>query len=698
MKILLCTLLLGVYIQLWAQDFDHYKPIQCQGQIPEEFLSDSLLITSSDVTLSKFEDSHAVLKRKAEFIRFSDFYIRQLLRSGDLMFGDPLTEYVNNVAGILLKDFPEVRSQFRFYVTRYPNVNAVCLPNGIVLINIGLLAQLENEAQLAFVLAHEIVHYLKKHGIDAYIESARVRWNPAELRRANYNERIFSIMQYSRELEFIADETGLLDYFLNSGYKLEEADALCDVLLYSEFPVDEEPYTRDLIEDEYFKMPAKYWLDSVGVISSVEDYDDEKLSHPNIKKRRDRIQKIIAEHSDNGKTFILQKEVFFNIREMARFELCNLFMSDRKYIDALYLTHVLQKKHPQSRFLSFVKASSYYGLVRATGESATRIAMRTYDKMKGESQRIFYMLRKLTMKELKIFSCREMWIIHKSIPEDSLVYAMTESAFRQLLNDDMSLRDFFRFDAPGNMKYQHRDTIGEISKYDKIRQNQKNAVISDPFQLAFLSFANDPEFTKFFSRMCLESDITIEKEEFNLERKKYYYKKPEVHNVHKIVVLDPYYYRFSEKSNMEDYVLSSFECERNLLELLSQVPTYSGVAMTILDLGSLDNSDIDKYNDFQLLKSWTGEIPKEGNKGFISSSQKRLNDLASRYGTPYVALCGVISVQPESGKYHYLSEYSFELYDITSGERVYADINLQYKRDVIATLKQMIYKASNAFK
>ena len=35
--------------------------------------------------------------------------------------------------------------------------------NGIILINMGLLAQLSNESELAFIMAHEIVHYVEHH-------------------------------------------------------------------------------------------------------------------------------------------------------------------------------------------------------------------------------------------------------------------------------------------------------------------------------------------------------------------------------------------------------------------------------------------------------------------------------------------------------------------------------------------------------
>lgn len=53
--------------------------------------------------------------------------------------------------------------EFRFFVVEDPEINAASLPDGTLLINTGLLGALENEAQLAFVLSHEMAHVLQVH-------------------------------------------------------------------------------------------------------------------------------------------------------------------------------------------------------------------------------------------------------------------------------------------------------------------------------------------------------------------------------------------------------------------------------------------------------------------------------------------------------------------------------------------------------
>ena len=53
--------------------------------------------------------------------------------------------------------------EFRFYVIEKADINASAFPDGTILVNTGLLAALKNEAQLAFILSHEITHVTQAH-------------------------------------------------------------------------------------------------------------------------------------------------------------------------------------------------------------------------------------------------------------------------------------------------------------------------------------------------------------------------------------------------------------------------------------------------------------------------------------------------------------------------------------------------------
>lgn len=54
---------------------------------------------------------------------------------------------------------------FRFRVLRDPALNVFALPDGRLYVHTGLLSRVENEAQLAMVLAHEMAHVIHRHAL-----------------------------------------------------------------------------------------------------------------------------------------------------------------------------------------------------------------------------------------------------------------------------------------------------------------------------------------------------------------------------------------------------------------------------------------------------------------------------------------------------------------------------------------------------
>jgi beta-barrel assembly-enhancing protease len=83
------------------------------------------------------------------------------------VINDPfLTGYVNRV-GKRLANSQEARDSgypFTFEVVADPTINAFALPGGPMFINTGLLKAVDNEAQLAGVMGHEMSHVILRHG------------------------------------------------------------------------------------------------------------------------------------------------------------------------------------------------------------------------------------------------------------------------------------------------------------------------------------------------------------------------------------------------------------------------------------------------------------------------------------------------------------------------------------------------------
>jgi len=97
------------------------------------------------------------------------------LRDKTTLYQDPILEdYLNQVAQRL--EPPEVRQQeairIRVYAIKDPSLNAFTYPTGSIYVHTGLLARLENEAQLGIVLGHEMTHATHRHALE-FQRSAR---------------------------------------------------------------------------------------------------------------------------------------------------------------------------------------------------------------------------------------------------------------------------------------------------------------------------------------------------------------------------------------------------------------------------------------------------------------------------------------------------------------------------------------------
>ena len=86
------------------------------------------------------------------------------IRGGSPLIQDPvLDEYVTSLGNKLVANANDVRFPFTFFIINNPAINAFAFYGGHVGIHTGLIAQSDNESQLASVLGHEIAHVTQRH-------------------------------------------------------------------------------------------------------------------------------------------------------------------------------------------------------------------------------------------------------------------------------------------------------------------------------------------------------------------------------------------------------------------------------------------------------------------------------------------------------------------------------------------------------
>lgn len=157
----------------------------------------------------------------------------QQSQGGDFDAVPELTTYVNEV-GQKLAAVADRKLPYEFVVLNNPVPNAWALPGGKIAVNMGLLTELKNEAELAAVLGHEIVHAAARHGakaqergtlmqaglaaaqIGAAIGGVDANVANLALQGAGLGAQLIQ-QRYSREQELESDEYGM-KYMKLAGY------------------------------------------------------------------------------------------------------------------------------------------------------------------------------------------------------------------------------------------------------------------------------------------------------------------------------------------------------------------------------------------------------------------------------------------------------------------------------------------------
>lgn len=97
-----------------------------------------------------------------------------LLGASPLVKDSKLQKYVNNVGRWVASQSERPDLPWHFGVIESKDINAFAAPGGYIFVTRGLYAQLQNEAALAGVLAHEVGHVIRQHHLKILQQSSLV--------------------------------------------------------------------------------------------------------------------------------------------------------------------------------------------------------------------------------------------------------------------------------------------------------------------------------------------------------------------------------------------------------------------------------------------------------------------------------------------------------------------------------------------
>jgi hypothetical protein len=646
-----------------------YEHLHNQGPVPGEFLSYEKAGADAGWQSAPPQKKRDA-KLFANFREESNYYTYRLLTSGYVLYNSPANTYINKVADRLFENDRTLRDNLRFYVVQSSAVNAFTFSNGMVFVNLGLLAHLENESDLAFILAHEAAHYVKKHSFNTYKTREKITRENKRNKDFDEEDYLFAINHFSREQELEADSIGF-SILKRSAYSADEAVGAINMLKYADYPFENKAIRRTFFEGKYLKIPRHYFPDSATVITFDEYGADTLETHPSIGKRKDLINRLLVQGSNAGKIFVGKKEEFMAMRNNARYELSHLYLLERDYVNALYNTYLLLADSPDNVYLNACLIKSMYFIQLNANEKTLAGIVKSQRKIKGETQKIHFMLKKLRPDELNALCLRMAWDMHSKFPSADDISMFTQAITRNFASKVSNEVAYFA--PPGEYNdsiiglYYVNDTVPEQKKlYRGSKVYRKDVVLKGSFaKYVMAGYVNDQQFLAGFAEAS--STVKTEVDEPNDEdqqaadkrqdargsvselpvgKKKKKEKntsgRPDINN---LIFVDVDRVRLDQRGSKAIMYVATDEKKREFLNLVGLCAGKNDVQINSLSPEIFSTNDTVRFSDREVLKFWLNErFANPGLPGALGVDQAELKDIAQRYDTRYVAFMSVMGL------------------------------------------------------
>ncbi len=694
---------------------ENYMPLKSSGALPDVFTQNIRNVIKDDITeLNMQKDKNKSLK--TTYLTETNYEIEKIVKSGNTLINDEITTYLNKVVDVVLKNNPTLRNELHVYTLKSPVVNAYSYDKGYVFINIGLIAQAETEAQLAYILCHEICHYTKKHHINGYVDNKKIERNRYDGK--SKNDVLIEKCQYSKEKESEADIEGF-KLFEQTNYNLKQAEKSFDVLQYAHLPFELIEFKKSFFETENYIIPKGYFLKEVSSIRNNSNEDDTKHTHPNTAKRKVSIAELIGNRDNSKKVdYEIGKEQFEYIRDLSRMELCRLYLKRRDYPNALYAAYILANKYPENQYVKEVIAKCLYaislhgkGIIKYDSDSYLENGFPSYSDIESFPQQLYHFIDKMPTNEWTIMSMNYVYRLHQKYPSNKQISAYSDSLFKLMGQINWGISDFVRVKKQPLM----RDTLLLDSIKTKIELNSKTDLIANLqkentvkkedtvyYKDAFVDlFMNDKEFTSKFPSpnefsAQTNSGFSTYKSRSSSKSKNEESIKAQA-KIEKVLLLEPFYLKVDDSKPEEFQYTESDERQEQFITTVNDCAKRLNFETVTLDPGLVSSSEVDKINDFSVINDWFSEKFDADDKAkYPIFNTNEIDRVIEKYGTQYVMKIGIVNYRSKSGvKRTYY--YGF-IYDIKDNDVVYKRYVIYRDKDTKDLINAKVYQTFHELK
>ena len=622
---------------LTTAHFAFGQVLECGNPVPLDFR-----LYSSD----KFEDSkegikterRRIRKTKEDFLLASHYLNDAILNSGRVLFNDPVSSYLNDILDVILKDEPELRKQVRAYALRSTAVNAFATDNGVILVNLGLIARAESEAQLAFILSHELSHYTERHVLDAYLKNMDLFGGKGNYRDQGLEEKVLAMNLYSKDLEISADKAAF-QRMSSSDYGTSGMLDVFGMLKYAHLPFENEPFDPSFLEMEGLVIDSSLLLKSVREPVAIDANEEIHSSHPAPTERKEVVLNLVAtQGAHGGDLFVVSESRFDQVKELSRHEVVRLHQLANDPVMAIYSAYMMLKNgdYP-SLYKEVVKA--LYSLSKYANHGRKQELIDGFSKQQGEAQQLVHALYKMNDRELNVLALRHSWELGKTDPGDPDVKAMNKDLIRELI-------------------YRHHNKL----RFNEV--NDESLIGRERIENALVPLFKDTAFKKLFHQCVMDSrqrmTIQQKKQKFKDDQKleQFHKKHGFAVGAEKVVFVDPQYGRYDLRRNKQKLFKSSEASGILLGERIERAAELVRLPIEILSSEGVDSMEADKFNDITFLNEWVDQRFRGLDMDMTVQDRTRLDSIIAKYGTEHFVWTGLLNYREKKPFLFYYLMYA----------------------------------------
>ena len=742
--LLMAILALGV-LSVSAQNPANYTGIKSAGTIPAGFLGLTYLKIEKDIEKDKnSSDTRLERRTKKVFHENSAYGLKSLFASGRTCFGDPVTAYLNRIKDELLKDDTKIKDNIAVYLFKSSKINAFCTNSGAIFVTTNLIANTGSEAELAFILSHEIIHYVKQHGINQRLDAAN-KSKSKPLKTFKQVEAHFKMLsERSQDDEYEADSLGFL-LFKKSKFNLMGAKGSMEMLKDSRDHAHEVKFDSLFFNKLSTPLPLHVAIladttnnltDSLEIndtskvvfsfnITPLEDVEEEESkskrkkkkkekitaeelanlkfeSHPDIDKRIARLAKMIDRSKKSTDTkYSFDMTAYLKSKLDCHIETTMLLIDNAYYQDALIELKRLETAYGEHAVFDKIQARALYEFAY----TEQRIGSHDYYVFPNT---INLQLHTLTDADLKSLAYIYVSNIADKMKSDAYLNLIRSELLTSVLEIQLDMASEV---AVKDATINPVDTSSWTYKFLLEARIKKDSyiIMRDTNYLDAEAYALTPfdpsykEIAKLFEgdyKALKDSLYEVSWSQSKIEKRGL--------NEKKIIIYNPVWVNLKVRKKYTLYEREVSEIKQNELVTKLQKSAHDvGIKTEVISNALFKSSDIEKYNEDAALKKWFHWTEATKRLKIVYYYQDELDRICTKYGESKILFAGVVRwrapLQYQRAPIYaaclfffplapiairgmlesrFLTEFYVDIVDMQDGQFTYGKAVLRYRRPI----------------